>query len=173
MPKNIEIKAHVENYQAIVKTAEKLAGHLPSVIDQKDTFFNCPDGRLKLRTFSDGSGQLIFYQRASEKGPKASFYKISPTTSPATLKQVLSLAYGVLGRVNKQRLLFIVKRTRIHIDKVENLGEFIELEVVLDDNSSQSEAIKEAQDLMAKLGITPSMLIQDAYVDMMPLGNKV
>ena len=72
----------------------------------------------------------------------------------------------------KKRLLFLCGCTRIHVDKVESLGNFVELEVVLDENLSQKDAIKEAYELMAKLGIKPSMLIQDAYVDMIKVNQR-
>ena len=99
MPKNIEIKARIENYQSTIDRAKMLTDQRPTVINQDDTFFNCPNGKLKLRKFSNAAGELIFYQRASEKGPKESFYTISPTHTPQTLHESLALAYGVFGRV--------------------------------------------------------------------------
>ena len=166
MPRNIEIKAYVENFNSMLEKVTKLAGQEPKVINQDDNFFNCSTGRLKLRKFSDNKGELIFYQRPSSDGPKECFYVISPTQSPDTLAESLILAYGVIGRVTKKRLLFITGRTRIHLDKVEGLGDFIELEVVLNQQECSENGIKEANDLMRILGIESSSLIQDAYVDM-------
>src|SRR5207248_9412216 len=77
---------------------------------QDDTFFGCDAGRLKLRSFSNGTGELIFYRRADEQGPKESFYIRSPTSAPDSLRESLTLAYGVVGRVRKQRTLFLVGR---------------------------------------------------------------
>ncbi len=136
MARNIEIKARVASLAAVESLAAALSGKEPVAIAQDDTFFACPDGRLKLRAFSDGTGELIFYRRADDTGPKESFYVISPTSSPDTLRDALGLAYGVIGRVRKQRLLFMAGRTRIHLDRVEGLGEFLELEVVLRDGES-------------------------------------
>jgi predicted adenylyl cyclase CyaB len=136
-------------------------------IAQDDTFFKCPAGRLKLRAFSNSSGELIFYKRSDEQGPKESFYIRTPTAEPDTLRQALTLAYGEVGRVRKQRTLFLVGRTRIHLDKVERLGDFMELEVVLGEGESAEVGVREADDLMNRLGVEPSQLIDRAYVDLL------
>ena len=82
---------------AIEPIAAALSGQ-PQAVAQDDTFFACAQGRLKLRAFADGHGELIFYRRADDTGPKESFYVISPTASPDTLRETLLLAYGVIGR---------------------------------------------------------------------------
>ena len=76
------------------------------------------------------------------------------------------MAYGTMGRVRKHRILFLVGRTRIHLDRVEGLGQFLELEVVLEDDEPSEVGMSEAQSLMEKLGIQPSQLIEGAYVDL-------
>ncbi|MCV6906460.1 MAG: class IV adenylate cyclase [Achromobacter xylosoxidans] len=167
MARNIEIKARVASLAAVESLAAALSGKEPVAIAQDDTFFACPDGRLKLRAFSDGTGELIFYRRADDTGPKESFYVISPTSSPDTLRDALGLAYGVIGRVRKQRLLFMAGRTRIHLDRVEGLGEFLELEVVLRDGESAEAGMAEARELLASLRITPEQLVSGAYLDLL------
>ncbi|WP_202730184.1 class IV adenylate cyclase [Achromobacter xylosoxidans] len=167
MARNIEVKARVASLAAVESLAAALSGKEPVAIAQDDTFFACPDGRLKLRAFSDGTGELIFYRRADDTGPKESFYVISPTSSPDTLRDALGLAYGVIGRVRKQRLLFMAGRTRIHLDRVEGLGEFLELEVVLRDGESAEAGMAEARELLASLRITPEQLVSGAYLDLL------
>ena len=167
MARNIEIKAHIENIESIALKAAAVASERPAEISQDDIFFRCDTGRLKLRTFSPDSGELIFYRRADQQGPKESFYVRSPTSEPETLRESLSLAYGQVGRVRKQRTLFLAGRTRIHLDRVEGLGHFLELEVVLADGESAEAGIREAHELMQKLGIKPSQLIEGAYVDLL------
>jgi len=173
MAHNIEIKASIESVSAILPRVAALATSGPTEFDQDDTFFHCENGRLKLRTFSFESGELIFYQRPDGAGPKESFYVISPTSSPETLRQALSLAYGVVGRVRKHRTLFMVGRTRVHLDKVEGLGDFLELEVVLAEGEPLTAGIAVANELLGKLAITQSPLIDKAYVDMVPLNMSV
>ena len=167
MPRNIEIKARIASVDALVPQVAALATAGPSEIAQDDTFFRCESGRLKLRAFSATEGELIFYRRADAQGPKESFYVRSPTQSPDTLRESLSLAYGQAGRVVKRRTLYLIGRTRVHLDRVEGLGEFLELEVVLDDHESVDAGIQEAQSLMARLGVLPSQLIESAYVDLL------
>ena len=79
----------------------------------------------------------------------------------------MSLAYGKVGRVVKRRTLYLVGRTRVHLDRVERLGQFLELEVVLEENEPSEVGIREAHSLMAQLGIEPSQLIEAAYVDLL------
>src|SRR5438477_13055893 len=117
MARNIEIKARIESVEAIEPRAAALADRGPIEILQDDTFFACPRGRLKLRAFSSTEGQLIFYRRADQAGPKESCYVMAPTASPDTLRETLALAYGQAGRVRKRRTVYIVGRTRVHLDR--------------------------------------------------------
>jgi predicted adenylyl cyclase CyaB len=167
MPRNIEIKAKIQSIDAIVRIVELIANEGPTQIAQDDTFFNCETGRLKLRTFSKNRGELIFYQRANDSGPKQSFYVRTQTDDPAGLGEALKLAYGVVGRVIKHRVLYIVGRTRIHLDRVEGLGEYLELEVVLTDSESIEAGVAQANALLAKLGIESAQLVDKAYVDLL------
>ena len=167
MARNIEIKARIESIETIAAKAVAIADKGPIEIIQDDTFFRCESGRLKLRAFSKEEGELIFYRRANKQGPKESFYLRSPTSTPETLRDSLSLAYGQAGRVQKHRTLFLVGRTRVHLDNVEGLGHFLELEVVLDEGESGEVGVREAHELMTKLGIEPSQLIEGAYVDLL------
>ncbi|AIY39917.1 Adenylate cyclase [Collimonas arenae] len=167
MPRNIEIKAHIDSIEALAAIAATIASDGPHLIDQDDTFFTCPAGRLKLRAFADGKGELIYYRRADLQGPKESFYQISATSEPDTLRECLTLAYGQAGRVQKQRTVFLAGRTRIHLDRVTGLGKFMELEVVLEDHETPETGMREAQGLMTRLGIHPSQLLEGAYVDLL------
>src|SRR2546429_1582665 len=114
MARNIAIKARIESVEAMRTKAAALADHGPIDLLQDDTFFTCERGRLKLRALSANEGHLIFYQRANHTGPQESFFLMAPTSSPDTLREALSLAYGQAGRVRKQRTLYLVGRTRGH-----------------------------------------------------------
>lgn len=167
MARNIEIKARIASVRALLPGAAALATEGPVDIHQDDTFFRCVNGRLKLRAFSAASGELIFYRRPDQQGPKESFYLRSPTSEPDTLRESLTLAYGQSGRVRKHRTLFLAGRTRIHLDRVEGLGDFLELEVVLGEDEAAEAGVREAHELMAALGIEPAQLIEGAYVDLL------
>ncbi len=167
MPRNIEIKAHIASVEALAAKAAAIADQGPIEIIQDDTFFSCDTGRLKLRAFSKEEGELIFYRRADQQGPKESFYLRSPTSAPETLRESLSLAYGQTGRVQKHRTLFLVGRTRVHLDRVAGLGHFLELEVMLEEHEPSEAGVREARALMARLGVEPSQLVEGAYVDLL------
>lgn len=171
MARNIEIKARIASIEAVASKAAAVATEGPIEILQDDTFFRCDNGRLKLRAFSAASGELIFYRRPDQQGPKESFYLRSPTTEPDTLRELLALAYGQSGRVRKHRTLFLAGRTRIHLDRVEGLGDFLELEVVLGKDEASEVGVREAHEWMAALGVEPSQLIEGAYVDLLARGG--
>nr|XP_056702651.1 adenylate cyclase CyaB-like [Euleptes europaea] len=171
MPANVEIKARVRDRVKLVSNAERLSGSSGCVIAQTDTFFPVPCGRLKLRDFRDGHGQLIFYDRPDAQGPKLSHYAISPTEDPSGLATVLSQALGVKGVVKKERRLYMVGQTRVHVDHVEGLGDFMELEVVLEEQQNPQEGERLAQQLMAELGVDQEDLLTGAYLDLMAGGE--
>lgn len=166
MARNIEIKARIENVGVYVPKLAAIATSGPVELAQDDTFFNCDNGRLKLRAFSIDSGELIFYRRVNQPGPKESFYLRSPTSSPETLRESLSLAYGQIGRIRKYRTLFLVGRTRVHLDRVEGLGHFLELEVMLVGDEPAETGVREAGELMDQLGVQREQLIEGAYLDL-------
>ena len=165
--RNVEIKARIASVEAMAPRVAALADRGPVEIEQDDTFFVCERGRLKLRALSPTEGQLIFYRRANQAGPKESRFVISPTASPDTLRDALTLAYGSTGRVRKHRTLYLVGRTRVHLDRVESLGHFLELEVVLAEGESPDAGVKEARALMTALGLADDQLIDGAYVDLL------
>lgn len=167
MARNVEIKAKVDDLSALLQRVRRITKTDPTIMSQDDTFFSCDNGRLKLRTLSKDHGELIFYRRDNQGGPKECFYLRSSTSQPENLCESLKLAYGSIGRVIKTRSLFLVGRTRIHLDQVQGLGDYLELEVVLAENDTIVEAIEEAQQLMLELGVKQSHLISGAYLDLL------
>jgi predicted adenylyl cyclase CyaB len=164
MPANVEIKARVRDSARIKVLAEALASTSSQLIEQEDVFFIVPRGRLKLRIFSSFSAELIYYEREDQHGPKESRYSISRTSEPDSLKAVLQMSLGIRGIVRKQRALYLVGQTRIHLDEVDGLGSFVELEVVMQTNQSHADAVQIARRLMAQLEIQDSDLIEQAPI---------
>lgn len=167
MPRNIEIKARIDDLDHCANLARALADGEPESIAQDDTFFRCPNGRLKLRVFADGRGELIAYDRADTTGPKPSDYAIAAVDDPDALRATLARALGLGGRVVKQRTLLRVGRTRVHLDRVAGLGDFLELEVVLQDGERDEDGIAIAHALLARLQVDGSELVPGAYVDLL------
>jgi adenylate cyclase class IV len=167
MARNIEIKARAGNFKEQLGIASGLSNQSPELITQVDTFFNVPQGRLKLREFGDGTGELIHYDRPDSPGPKQSTYVLSATAEADSLKRALDSAIGISAVVKKERTLFLSGQTRVHFDEVEGLGCFIELEVVLLPGQAISEGEAIARELMFELGIQESDLVAGAYVDLL------
>jgi adenylate cyclase len=167
MARNVEVKARIDSVEALLPRVRLLADGEPTLIAQDDTFFACARGRLKLRDFGDGRGELIAYARADAAGPKLSDYVRAPTTDPAALRDALTRAHGAIGRVRKIRHLLMVGATRIHLDRVEGLGDFLELEVMLRDGQSVDEGDAIAVRLLRELGIDPAQHVAVAYLDLL------
>ncbi|MEE9393576.1 MAG: class IV adenylate cyclase [Planctomycetota bacterium] len=167
MARNVEIKAILSDLRAAAALSRALTGHDPERIHQRDTFFMAKKGRLKLRELDDRS-ELIQYERPDQTGPKTSNYTIVRVakSETAAMRLALSRALGISGEVIKTRDLYLHGRTRIHLDRVEGLGDFLELEVVLKKGESESEGQREAEALMIKLGVTAADLLEGAYVDL-------
>jgi predicted adenylyl cyclase CyaB len=168
MARNVEIKARIDgDVDALTRKVAALADSGPSEIAQDDTFFHCASGRLKLRAYSDTEGELIHYRRPDEPGPKTSDYVRSPTAQPQTLREALTRGCGQAGRVVKQRTVYLVGRTRVHLDRVVGLGHYLELEVVLADGEDEAAGVQEAHAVMGALGVEPAQLVDAAYVDLL------
>ncbi len=153
MSVNIEIKSRVRDPARIKILAEALTCVAGERIEQEDVFFVVPRGRLKLRILSTISAELIYYEREDHAGPKESRYVISRTSEPESLRNVLEKSLGVRGIVRKKRTLYQIDQTRIHLDEVEGLGSFAELEVVMKEGQSHAEGIEIAHGLMSRLEI--------------------
>jgi predicted adenylyl cyclase CyaB len=165
--RNVEVKVRVTDLAATEKLAAALADRGPFELEQDDTFFACPNGRLKLRQLAPDRGELIHYERPDQDGPRLSRFLIAPTADPAALREALTRALGPTGRVRKTRRLYLAGDTRIHLDRVEQLGDFLELEVVLTPDRSVAEGEAEARRIMAALGVDEDDLIRGAYVDLL------
>jgi predicted adenylyl cyclase CyaB len=171
MPRNIEIKARVPDLAMVRSKAFTIAGGPVATVRQKDVFFDVPRGRLKVRELADGSGELIAYEREDHAGPKESTYERIAFPDARSLVDVLAAVLPVRGTVMKRREVLLVGRTRIHLDQVERLGSFVELEVVMAADEPTDGGVREARALLAALGISQTALISGAYIDLLEAAN--
>jgi len=167
MARNIEIKAQVSDLDAVRASARSLALNPAEILQQTDTFFAVSRGRLKVREFSDGTGELISYERPDDRDPKESVYQRYASRNARALLETLGKALPVRGIVVKRREVFLVGRTRIHLDQVQGLGAFVELEVVLSDGESAEDGKDVARDLCRKLDVPETGLLAQAYIDLL------
>lgn len=164
--RNVEIKARVLDFIESGRTASEIAGEAPQVLNQVDTYFNVSRGRLKLREDEYGC-EIIYYERPDSKGPKRCDYDRFPVESQEGLKDILTSALGVKAVVRKQRLVYIHDNVRIHLDTVEGLGHFLELEAVAHEGTGPSECRSRVKDLLSKFKVKKPDLVKGSYCDLL------
>lgn len=164
---NIEIKAYCSDPDRIRLYLLSKGAEFVGTDSQTDTYFNVPQGRLKLRE-GNIENNLIFYQRDNQSGPKGSHFHLSKTTDPSGLRTLLSACLGVKISVRKKREIYYIKNVKFHIDVVEGLGSFIEIEAgnVLA-NLSEDELSQQCHFYMKELEIKQEDLITNSYSDML------
>jgi len=135
--KNLELKISIDNVLEITKKLNSIKAKNFGILRQKDIYYDCATGRLKLREINNKKRQIIFYNRPNLKDLKISDYKIINIKHEhdELLQLLLDNACKEKIIVEKQRNLWIYKNTRIHLDKVKNLGQFLELETVIKKNN--------------------------------------
>jgi predicted adenylyl cyclase CyaB len=167
MNRNIEIKARLHDLATFRKRVVELPASGPELLLQRDTFYSVLQGHLKLREFGDGTSELIYYQRPDKAGPKTSKYTRTPIADAISMRQLLGQVLETKAVVTKRREVFLTGKTRIHLDEVDGLGSFMELEVVLAEEETDSDGERTASLLMEQLGIRREDLIEQAYVDLL------
>ena len=164
---NIEIKSRVPNLHIIRDLAISLGAEPHWVHHQTDTYFNAQQGRLKLREISgDEPATFISYSRSDESGSRISHYRLLPVPDAETLRTMLGETLGILVTIRKRRELFLYGTTRIHLDEVEELGMFVELETVVGDQSADR-AWRKHQHVLDALGLDSHEPVPVSYSDLM------
>ena len=176
--RNIEIKAKFKNQEFNINNC-----NFEGILNQKDTFFKSTNGRLKLREETsiskENKNYLVQYQRNDQKNAKLSTFYVADVRDPKNMIEILKRSNGIIGVIVKKRSLYIHTtykldedlkipiKTRIHIDDVNGLGEFIELEVMLDPSQTIKQGKEIVENLSFLLGISDEDLIDCAYFDLM------
>lgn len=168
---NIEIKARYSDRDRAEQILSSLGAGPAGVFQQKDTYFNVTNGRLKLRQLAVDQGQLIYYRREDTAGPKRSDYEISATTDPEALCRILNELMGSWIEVTKTRQVWLWENVRIHLDDVEGLGKFVELEAVTEEQGVE-ESRERVETLMRALEIGSDQLIEGSYSDMIAMSDR-
>ncbi len=164
---NIEVKASVGDIVALEDAVRALDCHHFGVQRQTDTYFVVPNGRLKLREIDDVRAELISYERPDETGSRTSSYRVVPVAEAAGLKAALTDALGVRGVVAKERRIYLWRNVRIHLDRVEGLGDYMEFEAVLSPDGDPEESRERVAWLSSRLGIREQDTIAGSYSDLL------
>jgi len=146
MAVNLELKIKVENHHNIKQILEKISSAFEKILNQKDIYYKIENGLLKLR-IENGNYSLIKYNREEQKKDRWSNYYVVYIKGKET-ELLFSSLFPIETEVIKKRELYMYKDTRIHLDTVENLGQFIELETVV---RGSREYAKELFDEMVEL----------------------
>jgi len=163
---NIEIKARSDNQESVRKILREKGADFKGIDHQIDTYFRVPHGRLKLR-----EGQienfLIHYERQETKGLKSSSITLFAAPVKSTLKEVLTKALDILTIVDKKREIYFIKNVKFHIDAVEGLGNFVEIEAIDNDDTIGKDELSKQCDAYIKLfNIKQDNLVAASYSDL-------
>lgn len=163
----VEIKARCPDMARARRLIQGWGAKLLGRETQIDVFYRVPNGRLKLRT-SSAERLLIGYQRPDTAGPKHCVVDLYPVEHPEMLDAVLTARLGVRIVVRKDRERWLLGNVKFHLDRVEKLGEFIEIEILGKRGVDSVESLRTAcESYVKKLGIRQDHLIDCAYADLL------
>jgi predicted adenylyl cyclase CyaB len=163
---NVEIKARCPNPGQVRAVLRQRNARFAGLDHQVDTYFRVRQGRLKLRE-GNIENALIYYRRPNQAGPKTSDVLLHQTTRGSGLKEILAAALGVLVVVDKQREIYHLENVKIHLDRVEGMGEFVEIEAAGDEHADRGALLAQCQELMTAFGIRDEDLVSESYSDLL------
>jgi adenylate cyclase, class 2 len=149
-----------------LETCRSLSAESHGALHQRDTYFRAPNGRLKLREEDGAAAHLVAYERSDLAAQRESRYRIVPVADAEQMRVALAGALGVQIEVFKERRLFVWGDVRIHLDRVQELGDFIELEAVISSPDSDLSAAGKIATLRRAFEIEDASLIGSSYCDL-------
>jgi len=164
---NIEIKARTNNSEFIRQFLLDHHAEFKGIDHQTDTYFNVPSGRLKLRQ-GNIENSLIFYERENQSGPKQSNCSLVPVKDGEGLRSILAQSIGVKVAVTKKREIYFIDNVKFHLDSLEGLGHFVEIEA-----SNKTKAVPveqlhaQCRYYMQSFKINEGDLVERSYSDML------
>src|SRR3954471_17533676 len=165
--RNVELKARDPHPERSLDRARALGAEDRGALRQRDTYFAAPRGRLKLREQEPGGAELIAYERSDAAEARESRYRIAPVGDAHAVRDALDAALGTTVVVDKRRHLLLWDGVRIHLDHVEGLGHFVELEGVADDGSDLDRERDLVERLKAALAIRDDAIEATGYADLL------
>jgi predicted adenylyl cyclase CyaB len=163
--RNIELKARLHDRTFAEGACARIGATPQGDIRQTDTYFAVPTGRLKLRECDPGEDYLVFYHRTDEAAARGSDYVIERVG--ASMGGLLKRSLGVSGVVQKTRTLWLWKNVRVHLDRVEGLGDFIEFEAVLSEGLDDADGFEKLAYLREAFGVRDDDIETGSYLDLL------
>jgi predicted adenylyl cyclase CyaB len=164
---NIEIKARTAHAAGIRNYLLENGAEFRGIDQQLDTYFRVPQGRLKLRQ-GNIENALISYKRNNESGPRQSEFNLLPVADGNDLKLLLERALGIIAVVKKQREIYYIDNVKFHIDFLESLGEFVEIEATDQNGARPVDNLRQQCEFyMRQFSIRDADLVNVSYSDML------
>ncbi len=163
--RNLEFKARLRDPRATLARARDLGADLWGDLRQTDTYFGARRGRLKLRETAGFQSELVFYERDEAAATRPSDYTKVAVGDGAALPKVLAASLGVVGVVRKRRTLLVLDTARIHLDNVDDMGHFLEIEVPV--REDEEAARRQLNGLIASLGFSWAVCVRASYIDLL------
>ena len=167
--RNLEAKFRIVDVRQARAQAEAIGFALRATLVQRDTFFAVAQGKLKMREEVAGAA-LIHYRRIHEGALEVSNYEIVSVPAPAPLHAMLTSALGVIAEIRKMRTLLMRRNLRLHLDRVDSLGSFGEIEAVVAGDETPEIYRAEVDGILAALEIRPGDLISESYFELIRRG---
>lgn len=165
--KNAEFKAMRSDHDDLIDKLKPFNPRFVGEDHQVDTYFNVAEGRLKLRE-GNIENALIYYNREDITGTKVSHVILYSHAPSNNLKEILIAVHGVKVVVSKKRKIYFVDNVKFHFDEVDNLGAFVEVEAIEQDDNRGTERISEQSTFYSNLfGILPHEYLPSSYSDML------
>ena len=165
--RNVELKALDPDPARTLAACRELGADDRGVLRQRDTYFHAVQGRLKLREAPPQPPELIAYARAERPGPKVSLYRVVPVADHIALSDALADSLGVRVVVEKVRRLLLWRNVRIHLDRVADLGDFVEIEAVATSPGGLEVERDRVEELCTALGIADERFVALGYADLL------
>lgn len=162
----IEIKARSSDSQSVRTLLQDHQADFKGIDHQTDTYFNVAKGRLKLRE-GNIENNLIHYHRPNIDGPKNSIVTLYKSNPDSTLKEVLTNALGIKVIVKKQREIYFIENVKFHIDTVDALGHFIEIEAIGTKQDALEDLQKQCEHYMTLFQVKQQDLVTHSYSDLL------
>ena len=160
---NYEIKTKISNLDEIIQVIKNQGAKREGFLKQKDYYLKVGRYKKKIREINNEAMEMISYTRNEKMGRKDSEYKIIKLTPKQ--KEILLIQNNPVCFVEKTRELWIYKNTRIHFDKVMGLGDFIELETVVNQKPKR-QSLREFKEVVKLLKLDTKKAIPFSYSDL-------
>lgn len=162
---NIEYKAELQDAALAEAIVKRMGATFIKTLEQTDTYYRVPSGRLKKRECPGEPEEWIAYDRPNDPAARASDYRLM--SAQDARERYGERPLPIWLQVRKVRQFYMLGSTRIHIDDVDQLGRFIEFEALVSKSHTIEACHASITKLLDKLGPVMGEPISSSYSDLM------